>query len=285
MRQRSRYGVMCLLALVVAAGSGHFARPALSQAQTRPNIILIQADDLGYGDLSAYGQAKFQTPGIDRLAREGIRFTSYYSGSTVCAPSRAALMTGHAHRARVDPRQRRDPAAARGRDGGDAAARRRLPHGASSASGGSAIGGHDRAAGQEGLRLLVRLPRPSPRAPAVHRSPVPQRRARAGRSQPRLRQRPLHPRGRGVHHPRRSEAVLHLPELHRAARRAAGAGRLDGAVQGPLPAGDAVRQRGRRWPAGRRDARRRLARLPLAADAARGLRGHDHADGSRHRPA
>jgi arylsulfatase A len=61
---------------------------------TRPNILLIQADDLGYGDLSAYGQAQFTTPNLDRLAREGIRFTSYYSGSTVCAPSRAALMTG-----------------------------------------------------------------------------------------------------------------------------------------------------------------------------------------------
>jgi len=85
---------MCVLALVVAAGSGHFARPVLSQDQTRPNIILIQADDLGYGDLSAYGQSRFQTPGLDRLAREGIRFTNYYSGSTVCAPSRAALMTG-----------------------------------------------------------------------------------------------------------------------------------------------------------------------------------------------
>lgn len=85
---------MCVLAVAVAAASGHFARPALSQGQTRPNIILIQADDLGYGDLSAYGQSKFQTPGIDRLAVEGIRFTNYYSGSTVCAPSRAALMTG-----------------------------------------------------------------------------------------------------------------------------------------------------------------------------------------------
>ncbi len=79
---------------VAALASGHLARPAMSQGQARPNIILIQADDLGYGDLSAYGQGKFQTPGIDRLAREGIRFTNYYSGSTVCAPSRAALMTG-----------------------------------------------------------------------------------------------------------------------------------------------------------------------------------------------
>ena len=60
----------------------------------RPNILLIQADDLGYGDLSAYGQTNFQTPFLDRLAREGIRFTQYYAGSTVCAPSRAALMTG-----------------------------------------------------------------------------------------------------------------------------------------------------------------------------------------------
>ena len=63
-------------------------------AQGRPNILLIQADDLGYGDLSAYGQAKFATPSLERLARDGIRFTQYYSGSTVCAPSRAALMTG-----------------------------------------------------------------------------------------------------------------------------------------------------------------------------------------------
>src|SRR4029079_10228117 len=66
------------------------------QAQTppKPNILLIQADDLGYGDLSAYGQAMFQTPNVDRLARNGLRFIRYYAGSTVCAPSRASLMTG-----------------------------------------------------------------------------------------------------------------------------------------------------------------------------------------------
>ena len=63
-------------------------------AQTRPNIIFIHADDLGYGDLSCYGQRKFKTPNIDRLAAEGRRFTQYYAGSTVCAPSRSALMTG-----------------------------------------------------------------------------------------------------------------------------------------------------------------------------------------------
>jgi arylsulfatase A len=60
----------------------------------RPNILLIQADDLGYGDLGAYGQSQFRTPALDALAREGTRFTQYYAGSTVCAPSRATLMTG-----------------------------------------------------------------------------------------------------------------------------------------------------------------------------------------------
>jgi len=59
-----------------------------------PNILLIHADDLGYGDLSAYGQARFQTPSLDRLAKDGTRFTNYYAGSTVCAPSRFVLMTG-----------------------------------------------------------------------------------------------------------------------------------------------------------------------------------------------
>ena len=61
---------------------------------TLPNIIYFIADDLGYGDLSCLGQEKFNTPNIDRLASEGMLFTQHYSGSTVCAPSRSALMTG-----------------------------------------------------------------------------------------------------------------------------------------------------------------------------------------------
>ncbi|PZX51044.1 arylsulfatase [Algoriphagus chordae] len=65
-----------------------------SIVSSKPNIIYIVADDLGYGDLSAYGQEKFETPNIDRLAKEGMLFTQHYAGSTVCAPSRAALMTG-----------------------------------------------------------------------------------------------------------------------------------------------------------------------------------------------
>ena len=60
----------------------------------QPNIIYILADDLGYGDLSCYGQTKFSTPNIDKLAAEGMLFTQHYSGSTVCAPSRSSLMTG-----------------------------------------------------------------------------------------------------------------------------------------------------------------------------------------------
>ncbi len=59
-----------------------------------PNIIFILADDLGYGELGSYGQTKIRTPNIDRLAAEGMRFTQHYSGSPVCAPSRAVLLTG-----------------------------------------------------------------------------------------------------------------------------------------------------------------------------------------------
>jgi arylsulfatase A len=87
---RHAAGVIAAAALVATLPASARQAP---QAP-RPNIILIQADDLGYGDLSAYGQTHFQTPSLDRLAKGGIRFTQYYSGSTVCAPSRAALMSG-----------------------------------------------------------------------------------------------------------------------------------------------------------------------------------------------
>ena len=60
----------------------------------RPNIVFILADDLGYGDLGCYGQDVIKTPNIDKMAAEGMRFTDYYAGSTVCAPSRCSLMTG-----------------------------------------------------------------------------------------------------------------------------------------------------------------------------------------------
>jgi arylsulfatase A-like enzyme len=76
---------------------------ALARAQaTKPNIIFILADDLGYGELGSYGQKLIATPHVDRLAAEGMRFTQFYAGSTVCAPSRSVLMTGlHMGRTRV----------------------------------------------------------------------------------------------------------------------------------------------------------------------------------------
>ena len=77
-----------------AAGAGRGGR--------RPNIIVILADDLGYGALGAYGQRVIRTPHLDRLAAEGIRFTQAYSGASVCAPSRTSLLTGmHAGHSRV----------------------------------------------------------------------------------------------------------------------------------------------------------------------------------------
>jgi arylsulfatase A len=64
------------------------------QTRAKPNIIFILADDLGWGDLGSYGQMKIKTPHLDRMAAEGIRFTQFYAGSPVCAPSRCVLMTG-----------------------------------------------------------------------------------------------------------------------------------------------------------------------------------------------
>jgi arylsulfatase A-like enzyme len=86
------------LATSAAAVGAGIAPGALERVQgtslPRPNIIVIMADDLGYGDLGCYGQSMIETPNLDRLAAEGTRFTQCYSGSPVCAPSRCCLMTG-----------------------------------------------------------------------------------------------------------------------------------------------------------------------------------------------
>jgi arylsulfatase A-like enzyme len=86
-------GLLLTFAFTVSAqiGGAPTNRPA---GPATPNIILIVADDLGYGDLGCYGQTRIRTPNLDRLAAEGTRFTRFYAGSTVCAPSRSALMTG-----------------------------------------------------------------------------------------------------------------------------------------------------------------------------------------------
>ncbi|MBN2270017.1 MAG: arylsulfatase [Sedimentisphaerales bacterium] len=82
-------------------GAAAFALPGCTGASARssaagskPNIVYIMADDLGYADVGCYGQKKIKTPNIDRLAAEGMKFTQHYSGNPVCAPSRCTLMTG-----------------------------------------------------------------------------------------------------------------------------------------------------------------------------------------------
>ena len=89
---KSRYTILLFVVTLLVSckpGGDNTATPP-----SKPNIIYILADDLGYGDLSSYGQTKFETPNIDKLAENGIRFTQHYSGSTVCAPSRSSLLTG-----------------------------------------------------------------------------------------------------------------------------------------------------------------------------------------------
>src|SRR3954464_9103346 len=95
LRSATMCGVVGLLALCTAERAlcaNPIPRQPLSR---RPNIIFILADDLGYGDLGCYGQTKIKTPNLDQMAKQGMRFTSFYAGSTVCAPSRAALMLGN----------------------------------------------------------------------------------------------------------------------------------------------------------------------------------------------
>ncbi|MEN6456824.1 MAG: arylsulfatase [Prolixibacteraceae bacterium] len=85
---------LALTAITMAYDSLGTKAKELTEKNKKPNIVYILADDLGYGDLSCYGQKRFHTPNLDRMAREGIRFTQHYSGTAVCAPSRSSLMTG-----------------------------------------------------------------------------------------------------------------------------------------------------------------------------------------------
>jgi arylsulfatase A-like enzyme len=74
-----------------------FAPLIVCAADQKPNLVFILADDLGYAELGCYGQKVIQTPSLDQMAREGLRFTQFYAGATVCAPSRSVLMTGMHH--------------------------------------------------------------------------------------------------------------------------------------------------------------------------------------------
>ena len=89
MRYKGRVKPLIVITLIAATAA---FQPAPSPRP--PNIVVILADDLGYAELGAFGQQKIRTPRLDRMAAEGMRFTRYYAGSTVCAPSRATLLTG-----------------------------------------------------------------------------------------------------------------------------------------------------------------------------------------------
>jgi arylsulfatase len=86
----SPFSLIGLTVLLPGCGNGN----EVSKPENQPNIIFILADDLGYGDLGAYGQTKIETPNIDRLAKAGMLFTNHYCGSPVSAPSRCVLITG-----------------------------------------------------------------------------------------------------------------------------------------------------------------------------------------------
>ncbi len=83
-----RYFLAIILFLLFSVGL------IAQRSAKNPNIILIVSDDLGYGDVGCYGQQKIETPNIDKLAKNGLKFTQFYAGTAVCAPSRASLMTG-----------------------------------------------------------------------------------------------------------------------------------------------------------------------------------------------
>lgn len=92
-----RKSVKSALAALVFVALTHTAVSAAQRADrlpAKPNIVFILADELGYNDVSCYGQSKFKTPNIDKLAANGLRFTQAYAGAPVCSPSRCVLQTG-----------------------------------------------------------------------------------------------------------------------------------------------------------------------------------------------
>lgn len=80
-----------LIPIMLVSGTGESIK---NKVTDKPNVIFVLADDMGYGDLSCFGQKAFTTPALDKMASEGIRFNNFYCGSTVSAPSRASLLTG-----------------------------------------------------------------------------------------------------------------------------------------------------------------------------------------------
>ncbi|QLE01716.1 arylsulfatase [Galbibacter sp. BG1] len=85
---------LCAYLVLGCSEKNKTAEKSAEGPRDKPNIIFIMADDLGYGDIEPFGQKYIKTPNLNRLAKEGMRFTQHYAGNTVCAPSRCALMTG-----------------------------------------------------------------------------------------------------------------------------------------------------------------------------------------------
>ena len=92
----SRHGIAALILAAVAAilPSSLAANAYSAETKRKPNIVLILADDLGYGDIGCYGNTVNRTPHLDYLAAEGLRFTDFHSNGPMCTPTRAALLTG-----------------------------------------------------------------------------------------------------------------------------------------------------------------------------------------------
>ena len=249
-----------------------------------PNVVFVLADDLGYGDVGAYGQQLIRTPNLDRMAAEGLRFTDFYAGSTVCAPSRAVLMTGRhmghvSVRGNAGARERRDPGAA----GGRAHDRPPLP-GRGLRDGalrqvGPRRGRVGRPPEPDGLRDVLRLPQPAPRPQLLPVLPLPERDSREARQRAREGGRGRrglgpHPRGLRARRDRGGGAALGRRETRPALL--------------PLPRGhDPPRQQRGAGGHGRRagGARLRRVREGAVAGPGQGAGGDDRAARPRRRPA
>jgi len=94
MKRQFNLSAILFIAIFTLSIVFSFSNPRLKAAEQPPNIVYIMADDLGYNELGCYGQKWIKTPHIDRIAKEGIRFTDFYSGNAVCAPARCNLLTG-----------------------------------------------------------------------------------------------------------------------------------------------------------------------------------------------
>lgn len=97
MRKQTQTGLKTIILLgvfILFAVSCSNSKSKAQKENKKPNIVFIMADDLGYGELGSYGQEKIHTPNIDALARQGMKFTQFYTGAPVCAPARCVLLTG-----------------------------------------------------------------------------------------------------------------------------------------------------------------------------------------------